>query len=186
MKKTMDSVKGKHLVPRTTNLLEVRSPIPIDEDFASSMRTKKQTLISPIEKHVHNARPSMTELFDIDEDNNIGRIKNRGSSPRNRLHIPQLSRSNSSPTVNRASPLRGRTSTERLRKMSSQDSEFFNNSEEPNVGLTFVHDNATLRERILDMLQSTGIDRVLDFVQAVFSLIACILYVIQSIIRFSF
>ena len=180
MKKTMDSVKGKHLVPRTTNLLEVRSPIPIDEDFASSMRTKKQTLISPIEKHVHNARPSMTELFDIDEDNNIGRIKNRGSSPRNRLHIPQLSRSNSSPTVNRASPLRRRTSTERLRKMSSQDSEFFNNSEEPNVGLTFVHDNATLRERILDMLQSTGIDRVLDFVQAVFSLIACILYVIQS------
>ena len=44
MKKTMDSVKGKHLVPRTTNLLEVRSPIPIDEDFASSMRTKNKHL----------------------------------------------------------------------------------------------------------------------------------------------
>ena len=51
---------------------------------------------------------------------------------------------------------------------------------EATEALTFVQDDASLRERIVDFLHISGIDRVLDFLQAIFSLIACTLYVIES------
>jgi hypothetical protein len=160
------------------NFLALRSPIPIDEDNVVSARSNKN-IGTPTNQYVPNARPSISELFDFENDladdasnNSI----NRSSSPKS---VNRLTKSISSPTTYLRKTTK-RLPSQELNSAFSQDSVFLQEEEDENAGLTFVHDNATLRERSLDCLHNSGMDRVLDFVQAIFSLLACILYVIQA------
>ena len=143
-----------------------RSQIPADQDSFTTMSPGAR-IVSPGQRP---RRPSMEDLFELNNENGIHQ---------RRIMTPTLTKSPSSPGF-KGDSLRRPVSREVSRDFSSRSNSSIDAGGEATEALTFVQDDASLRERMLDFLHISGIDRVLDFLQAVFSLIACTLYVIES------
>ena len=142
-----------------------RSQIPADQDSFTTMSPGAR-IVSPGQRP---RRPSMEDLFELNNENGIHQ---------RRIMTPTLRKSPSSPGF-KGDGLHRPVSREVSSDFSSR-SNSVDAGGEATEALTFVQDDASLRERMLDFLHISGIDRVLDFLQAIFSLIACTLYVIES------
>ena len=123
-----------------------RSQIPADQD-SFTKKSPGARLVSPAQRI---RRPSMQDLFELNNESGFDQRK---------TSTPNLTKSLSSPLKRRWSSW-DLSSLEVSSDFSSR-SNFVDGGEEATEALTFVHDDASLRERIVDFLHISGLDRVL-------------------------